>query len=275
MPIPTLSDDMTVRPFLTNRFVGQIAYLGAADIYVAALAVHAEGEAAFLNLVGHDTGVSSITSKLFLGENLEFVPADETDWRGPRVLKRLGGGYRRSSRRLPGLQQIANHMVVPYAMRVQFNAQQAPDVPPELMKKKDAKDGQPDEPDEPKVLTMPEDDAEQKPTWRYIVATEGQMPSYGLFFGTLVGMRVIVLRPRQKQQRDTAHAWANALWRAGQAHNLIQPLHAAGMSMWAIRESVLHWNALVSQGVAERWLPMPASTTESFVLPAAHAVAAD
>lgn len=265
-----LSDDMTVRPFLPNRFVGKIAYSGATDIHVAAIAVH-DGRTIYLNLVGHDTGCSAVLSRLLLGEQLQFIPAGETHWDGPELISRPGTASRMPAKKLPGLKRISNQMFICNALRLQFNLQQAPDIPAALMVKKDATEQNAEAP-APSVLEMPQEDPQTPPQWRYICATEGSMPSYGAFLGTLIGMRAIVLRPRQTHLVETSRAWANALWRAGQAHNLIQPLRTAGIAVWAVRSSVLHWNALISQGVAERWLPAP---HQAMHLPPAQAIAAD
>lgn len=262
-----LADETTVRPFLPNRFVGKIAYSGATDIHVAAIAVH-EGRAIYLNLVGHDTGCSAVLSRMLLGEQLQFIPAGETRWDGPELISRPGTASRMPAKRLPGLKRMSNQMFISSAVRIQFNLQQAPDIPAALMVKKEADAEAP----APTVLAMPGEDPQAPPQWRYVCATEGSMPSSSAFLGTLIGMRAIVLRPRQSHLIETSRAWAHALWRAGQAHNLIQPLHTAGIAVWAVRSSVLHWNALISQGVAERWLPAP---HQAMHLPPAQAIAAD
>ncbi|MBX0331419.1 hypothetical protein K2Z83_27585 [Oscillochloris sp. ZM17-4] len=275
-----LSDTTTVRPYHPARFVGQIQYEGAATIHVAALATHPDGAVVMLNLVGHDTAISSRIAALFLGDkDIAFVPDEEHGpWQGPRLLSRLTNHYTQTSRRLQGVGRMtANYFVRSSGLRLAFNLQSTPDIPPQLLKLK--QEGESD--DAPAPLALTEDDTKTPPSWRYVCATQDDgvspTPSYGAFIGTLVGMRAIILRARQPELRPVARAWADALWERGRERGLIEPLPSAGIAAWAIRDSLLHWNALVSRGVTDGWLPIPSRTVrdESFVLPAATAVAAD
>lgn len=258
-----LNDTAAVRPYNPARFVGQIAYDGATEIKVAALAVHPKGGVALLNLVGNDTAISSRVSTLFLGEApIEFIPDAELTWNGPRLLSRLSSRYKQTIKRLPGIRNTANWMITTGNLRIKFNLENPPQIPEELIKKNTPENG-----DKPQVLTVK---TEEEPTYRYVVATlndgEEPMPSYGAVIGTLVGMRAIILRPRQEQTNMIARQWADALWKRGLEKGLVKRLPSAGIAAWAMENSLLRWNNLVSEGVTAGWLPVPRRTL-SPVLP--------
>jgi len=268
-----LSDNPMVRPFDPARFAGQIAYDGATEIKFAALAAHPSGEVALLSLVGNDTAISSRLATLFLGEKkLAFVPAEDLGWDGPLMLGRVFGNYKQCGKRLPGIRNTANWMVVANNLRIGFNLQNPPDIPEELLKQ--PAEGQTGE--TPVLIVK----TERPPTYRYVAATlnagDEPAPSYGAVVGTLVGMRAIVLRPRQAETRIVARQWADALWQHGIEKGLIQRLPSAGVAVWAMKNALIHWNMLVSEGVSDGWLPVP-RRTPSMLLPGPpmRAVAAD
>lgn len=273
-----LSEIETVRPFNPARFYGSIAYdgdtEGDAKIKVAAIAAHPSGEVAFLNLVGHDTAISSRTATLFLGEKkITYVPPADADWGGPRLLGRLFVGYKTYTKRLPGIRNTANTMVESHLMRIAFNRENPPDIPEELVKKKP--EGQTGG---VQVLTVK---SERAITHRYVAATldDGTepAPSYGAVIGTLVGMRAVTLRPRQPETKIVARQWADALWQRGLAQGLVLRLPSFGVAVWAMRNSLLHWNMLISEGVSGGWLTTPRRGTPplSVAGPQGLAIAAD
>jgi hypothetical protein len=273
-------DQRPVRPFDPARFVGQLEYGGATPIHVASILMHPTGEVVMLNLVGHDTAISSRTAAFFLGQPLAFIPddslCDDRFWAEPPGLKRLHGNYRQLTKRMPGIRNMANWMVTANHLRIGFNAQAQPmDLVTKLQREAEQQK-KPSGHGSPAPLRA---EPEAATTYRYVVATAGEpTPSYGAFVGTLVGMRVVLIRARQPATRVVARHWANALWEHGLQHALITPLPALGIAGWSIRNDTLAWNKLVRTGLHQGWLPTPHTTGHDRMLvppPLARAVAAD
>jgi hypothetical protein len=258
---PQLSDTQLVRPFDPSRFMGQIQYDGATEIKVAAVAAHRTGELVALSLVGNDTAISARLAKLFVNEKITFVPSEEITWDGPRILSRLGSNYRRLVRRLSGVRNTMHYLVFPNHANIGFNLQNPPEIPSDLLPKPEGQAalGTP-------LVAKPE----SKPTYRYVFASplpaeEAErgvvpVPSFGTVLGTFVGMRMIVLRSREPAMQPIVRQWVNNLWWRGLAQGLVEPLPAAGMYAWGLKNNLLQWNTLVSQGVTDGWLPLPAGS---------------
>ncbi|PDW03757.1 hypothetical protein [Candidatus Viridilinea mediisalina] len=242
-----------VRPFDPARFVGQLDYGGATPIYVASLALHHTGEVVVMNLVGHDTAISAKASAFFLNKPIQFIPdeavLDTPFWREPPLLKRLSNNYRQLTKKVPGIRNMANWIVIANGMRVKFNLHNPPNLPESAYKKPDEQQQQQKSP----VVMQPA----PPPVYRYVLANEGGMPSEGAFVGMLVGMRVVLLRPRRPDTRIAASQWAHALWQRGLERGLITHLPSLGVACWSILVNTMSWNSLVSEGVRDGWLSLP------------------
>lgn len=259
---PRLSNTAHVRPFDPNRFFGVMRYGGATEVKVAAIAAHRSGELVALNLIGNDTAISAVLSKFFLNEKVEYLPGEENPWNGPRLLGRLPINYRRINKRLQGVKNTNNYLVYPRDGDIGFNLQNPPEIPEDLIPKKQQADG-------PKQAPLAVK-TETKATFRYVYASplSGDdmergvigVPSFGAVLGQMVGMRMIVLRSREAAMRPIVDEWINQLWLRGLAKGLITALPGVGIQAWAIKNSLLNWNTLVSEGVTAGWLPLPRET---------------
>lgn len=270
---PRLTDTHLVQPFDPSRFLGQIAYDGATEIKVAAIAAHRTGELALLSLVGNDTAISARLAQLFLNETITFAPGEDLAWDGPRQLRRLSCSYRRLTRRLAGVRNTMHYLVFPNDANIGFNLQNPPEIPPDLLKPPEGQG------DTPRPVTV-----EQRPTYRYVFASplreEGRphapaAPSFGAVLGSFVGMRMILLRSRETALQPIVRQWVNTLWQRGLEEGLVEPLPAAGIAAWGLRNALLRWNALVSAGVTSGWLPLPGRSSALRLEHAGVALAAD
>jgi hypothetical protein len=244
MPMTTpLTGSLPVKPFHPTSLVGSVQSDGQRP-RVAALACEPDGRVICLSLVGPATSVSSALAKLMdPNGRLFFEPHDGVAWDEPRILMRETGiAYKELSLHLRGTLE-AHGLCLPLSAHLGDGLVHPPVIPQEESPA-DAVAAIPDEAARLAEQPAPPLDsltrlravlAQARP--RYLFGNWAEpTPHRRTFLGVLRGLRALFINaPPDAAPALTAamNQWADALWRAGQEHDLI------------------------SEGVRERWLTTP------------------
>jgi hypothetical protein len=227
-----LTGTVPVRPINPDGFVGTIEQDGQI-VNVAAIAFDTS-RIALMSLVGRDTSVSAVLAQIWKNKEAVFRPAEGVAWdEREQVFKRLGDNYKQFATQLSAF-KLTHAIAIPMGAHIAEGILHAP----HMGKHPHVKE-----------IRIPESPP------RYVLGNYLETTPHPLsFLGHLRALRVVLL------YRDDAHpdrllTWANELWHRGSRSELIEPLPAVGVRMWKIHPDVYRWNALVSQGVQEGWLP--------------------
>ena len=245
-----LDGTLPLRPFHPDGFVGNMQADGQ-QVRVAALACD-ETRVVALSLVGFDTSIGVVFSRLWSSTAVPFTPASDwqEEWRGPEQLQRSGERYKQCVAHLEGTREVHALARVRTAHLTE-GILHPPDLP-EMQKPSDA----PEQEDAPSRSLPPSKQA-KPPVWvpRYVLGNWDESgPHQQSFLGQLYALRVLFLH-RNAQHPEWPVQWAEALWQRGLACELITPLPAIGIRAWRLSGDLLAWSALVGEGVREGWLP--------------------
>jgi hypothetical protein len=248
-----LDGTLPLRPFHPEGFVGTMQADGQ-NVRVAALACD-ETRVVALSLVGFDTSIGVVFSRLWSSTAVPFAPAShrQEEWRGPELLQRSGERYKQCVAHLEGTREVHALALVRTAHLTE-GILHPPDLP-EMQKPSDAPEQEQEQ--TPPSRSQPVAKQSRPPVWvpRYVLGNWDETnPNLQSFLGHLYALRVLFLH------RNAAHPewpvqWAEALWQRGLATDLITPLPAIGVRAWRISGDLLAWSALVGDGVREGWLP--------------------
>ena len=250
-----LDGTLPLRPFHPDGFVGSLQADGQ-QVRVAALACDAERVIA-LSLVGFDTSIGVVLSRLWSSTAVPFAPASdrEEEWSGPEQLKRSGERYKQCLAHLEGTREVHALAMVRTAHLTE-GILHPPDLPQIQKQSEGATTGQKQE-REPGQVPPPSSERPKQPVWvpRYVLGNWDESgPHRQSFLGHLYALRVLFLH-RHNEHPEWPEQWAEALWQRGLAADLIVPLAASGMRAWRLSGDLLAWSALVGTGVREGWLP--------------------
>jgi hypothetical protein len=243
---------LPLRPFHPDGFVGTMQADGQ-QVRVAALACD-ETRVVALSLVGFDTSIGVVFSRLWSSTAVPFTPADswQEEWRGPEQLQRSGERYKQCVAHLEGTREVHALALVRTAHLTE-GILHPPDLP-EMQKPSDAPE---QELEDAPSRSLPAAKQAKPPVWvpRYVLGNWDESgPHQQSFLGHLYALRVLFLH-RQAQHPEWPVQWAESLWQRGLACDLITPLPAIGMHAWRLSGDLLAWSALVGEGVREGWLP--------------------
>jgi hypothetical protein len=236
-----LDGTLPLRPFHPDGFVGTMQADGQ-EVRVAALACD-ETRVVALSLVGFDTSIGVVFSRLWSSTTVPFTPTDnwQEEWCGPEHLQRSGERYKQCVAHLEGTREVHALALVRTAHLTE-GILHPPDLP-EMQKQSDA--------------TEQEQEQAKPPVWvpRYVLGNWDESgPNRQSFLGHLYALRMLFLH-RHAQHPEWPVQWAEALWQRGLASELIAPLPALGMRAWRLSGDLLAWSALAGEGVREGWLP--------------------
>jgi len=239
-----------LRPFHPEGFVGALSADGQ-QVRVAALACDEERVVA-LSLVGFDTSIGMVLSRLWSSTVVPFAPATDWQgtWNGPEQFKRSSERYKQCVAHLEGTREVHALALVRTAHLTE-GILHPPDLP-EMQKPSEA----PEQEQAPSRSLLAAKQA-KPPVWvpRYALGNWDESgPHQQSFLGHLYALRVLFLH-RHAQHPEWPVQWAEALWQRGLASDLITPLPAIGMRTWRLSGDLLAWSALVGEGVREGWLP--------------------
>src|ERR1700737_3147561 len=101
-----LAGTLPLRPFHPDGFVGTMQADGQ-QVRVAALACD-ETRVVALSLVGFDTSIGVVFSRLWSSTAVPFAPAShwQEEWRGPEQLQRSGERYKQCVAHLEGTREV-------------------------------------------------------------------------------------------------------------------------------------------------------------------------
>jgi hypothetical protein len=244
-----LDGTLPLRPFHPDGFVGTLQADGQ-QVRVAALACDAERVIA-LSLVGFDTSIGVVLSRLWSSTVVPLVPA--TDRQGPEQLKRSGERYKQCVAHLEGTREV-------HAVALLRTAHLTEGIlhPPYLPQMGEQPSAATTEHAREQRHVPPSPSGQPKPpAWvpRYILGNWDESgPHQQSFLGHLYALRVLFLH-HHAEHPEWPEVWAEALWQRGLANDLITPLAAIGMRAWRLSGDLLAWSALVGAGVREGWLP--------------------
>ena len=244
-----LDGTLPLRPFHPDGFVGALQADGQ-QVRVAALACDDERVIA-LSLVGFDTSIGVVLSRLWSSTAVPFAPA--IDWQGPEQLKRSGERYKQCVAHLEGTREV-------HALALLRTAHLTEGIlhPPDLPQMGEQPAAATTEHEREQRHVPPSPSGQPKPpVWvpRYILGNWDESgPHRQSFLGHLYALRVLFLH-RHNEHPEWPEQWAEALWQRGLATDLISPLAASGMRAWRLSGDLLAWSALVGTGVREGWLP--------------------
>lgn len=247
-----LDGSLPLRPFHPDGFVGTMQADGQ-QVRVAALACDGDHLVA-LSLIGFDTSVGVVLSRLWSSTAVPFTPAStwQAEWQGPEQLKRGGERYKQCVARLEGTREVHALALVRTAHLTE-GILHPPDLP-EMQKPSDAPE---QEQEQAASRFQPAAKQAKPPVWvpRYVLGNWDEFgPNRQSFLGHLYALRVLFLH-RHAQHPEWPVQWAEALWQRGLASELITPLPALGVRAWRISGDLLAWSALVGEGVRDGWLP--------------------
>ena len=244
-----LDGTLPLRPFHPDGFVGTMQADGQ-QVRVAALACD-EARVVALSLVGFDTSIGVVFSRLWSSTAVPFTPASDwqEEWRGPEQLQRSGERYKQCVAHLEGTREVHALALVRTAHLTE-GILHPPDLP-EMQKPSEAPE------QAPPSRSLGAAKQAKPPVWvpRYILGNWDEFgPHQQSFLGHLYALRVLFLH-RNAQHPEWPVQWAEALWQRGLASDLITSLPAIGMRAWRLSGDLLAWSALVGEGVREGWLP--------------------
>jgi hypothetical protein len=248
-----LDGTLPLRPFHPDGFVGTLQADGQ-QVRVAALACDDERVVA-LSLVGFDTSIGVVLSRLWSSTAVPFKPASDWQgaWQGPELLKRSGERYKQCVAHLEGTREV-------HALALLRTAHLTEGIlhPPNLPEMREQPSAETTEDErEQRHMPPPPSGQPKPPVWvpRYVLGNWDESgPHQQSFLGHLYALRVLFLH-RHAKHPEWPDQWAEALWQSGLASNLITSLAAIGMHAWKLSGDLLAWSALVGTGVREGWLP--------------------
>jgi hypothetical protein len=251
-----LNGSLPMRPFHPDGFVGAMQADGQ-QVRAAALACD-ETRVVALSLVGFDTSIGVVFSRLWSSTAVSFAPAStwQEEWTGPEQLTRSGERYKQCVTHLEGTREVHALALVRTAHLTE-GILHPPDLP-EMQKPSEA----PEQEQVPPSQSFPPAKQARPPVWvpRYVLGNWDESgPNRQSFLGHLYALRVLFLH-RNDQHPQWPIQWAEGLWQHGLTADLITPLPALGMRAWRISGDLLAWSALVGEGVREGWLPWREST---------------
>src|SRR5437588_2566115 len=248
-----LDGTLPLRPFHPDNFVGTMQADGQ-NVRVAALACD-EIRVVTLSLVGFDTSIGVVFSRLWSSTAVPFTPADnwQEEWRGPEQLQRSGERYKQSVAHLEGTREVHALALVRTAHLTE-GILHPPDLP-EMQKQSDVQEQEQEQ--TPASRPLQARKQAKPPVWvpRYVLGNWDECgPNQQSFLGHLYALRVLFLH-RHAEHPEWPLQWAEALWQHGLASELITPLSASGIRAWRISGDLLAWSVLVGEGVRKGWLP--------------------
>ena len=251
--IGLLDGTLPLRPFYPDGFVGTMQADGQ-QVRVAALACD-ETRVVALSLVGFDTSIGVVFSRLWSSTAVPFEPASnwQEEWHGPEQLQRSGERYKQCVAHLEETREVHALALVRTAHLTE-GILHPPDLP-EM--KKSSEEPEQEQEQAPPSRSQPTAKQAKPPVWvpRYVLGNWDESgPHRQSFLGHLYALRVLFLH-RHAQHPEWPIQWAEALWQRGQANDLITPLPALGIRAWRISGDLLAWSALVGEGVRDGWLP--------------------
>jgi hypothetical protein len=248
-----LDGTLPLRPFHPDGFVGTMQADGQ-QVRVAALACD-ETRVVALSLVGFDTSIGVVFSRLWSSTAVPFTPADnwQEEWRGPEQLQRSGERYKQCVAHLEGTREVHALALVRTAHLTE-GILHPPDLP-EMQKPSDVPEQE--QAQTPASRTLPAAKQAKPPVWvpHYVLGNWDEFgPNQQSFLGHLYALRVLFLH-RHSEHPEWPVQWAEALWQRGLESELISPLAAIGIRAWRLSSDLLAWSALVGAGVRDGWLP--------------------
>jgi hypothetical protein len=247
-----LDGTLPLRPFHPDGFVGTMQADGQ-EVRVAAIACD-ETWVVALSLVGFDTSIGVVFSRLWSSTAVPFTPADnwQDEWTGPEQLQRSSERYKQCVAHLEGTREVHALALVRTAHLTE-GILHPPDLP-EMQKQSDTQEQEQEQ--EPSRSQPPAKQA-KPPVWvpRYVLGNWDESgPNRQSFLGHLYALRVLFLH-RHAHHPEWPVQWAEALWQRGLASELITALPSIGMRAWRLSGNLLAWSALVGEGVRDGWLP--------------------
>jgi len=249
-----LDGALPLRPFHPDGFVGTMQADGQ-EVRVAAIACD-ETRVVALSLIGFDTSIGVVFSRLWSSTAVPFTPADnwQDEWTGPEQFQRSGERYKQCVAHLEGTREVHALALIRTAHLTE-GILHPPDLP-EMQKSSDTQEQEQEQEQEPS-RSLPTAKQAKPPVWvpRYVLGNWDESgPNRQSFLGHLYALRVLFLH-RHAQHPEWPVQWTEALWQRGLASELITPLPALGMRAWRISGDLLAWSTLVGEGVREGWLP--------------------
>lgn len=250
-----LDGTLPLRPFHPDGFVGTLSADGQ-QVRVAAL-VCDETRVVALSLIGFDTSIGVVFSRLWSSTAVPFEPASrwQEEWSGPEQLQRSGERYKQCVAHLEGTREVHALALVRTAHLTEGILH--PHDLPEMKKTSEGSEQEQEQEDAPPFRSLPATKQAKPPVWvaRYVLANWDESgPNRQSFLGHLYALRVLFLH-RHAGHPEWPVMWAEALWQRGLASELIIPLPALGMRAWKLSGDLLAWSALVGEGVRDGWLP--------------------
>jgi len=222
------------------------------QVRVAALACDGDRVVA-LSLVGFDTSIGVVLSRLWSSTAVPFAPASDRqeEWSGPEQLKRSGERYKQCLAHLEGTREV-------HALALVRTAHLTEGIlhPPDLPEMQEQSEAATPEQEQRQVPPSPSG-RPKPPVWvpRYVLGNWDESgPHRQSFLGHLYALRVLFLH-RHAEHPEWPEQWAESLWQRGLATDLIAPLAVSGMRAWRLSGDLLAWSTLVGTGVREGWLP--------------------
>ena len=248
-----LDGSLPLRPFHPDGFVGNVQADGQ-HVRVAALACD-EARVVALSLVGFDTSIGVVLSRLWSSTAVPFTPAPtwQEEWRGPEQLQRSSERYKQCVAHLEGTREVHALALVRMAHLTE-GILHPPDLP-EMQKPSAAPEHEQEQVSPSR--SQPAEKQARPPVWvpRYVLGNWGEPgPNRQSFLGHLYALRVLFLH-RHAGHPEWLLQWAEALWQRGLESELITLLPAIGMRAWRLSGDLVAWSALVGEGVREGWLP--------------------
>lgn len=252
-----LDGTLPVYPFHPDGFVGTLQADGQ-QVRVAALACQGR-HVVVLSLVGFDTSIGVVLSRLWSLTAVSFLPAPAwtTEWSGPEQLARGAEHYKQCVAHLDGTREV-HALAFLRTAHLTEGILHPPDLPQEEKVVEDAIQQQQTK----RRHEQPEQHEQQAqqpkpPKWvpRYILSNWNEIgPHRQSFLGHLYALRVLFLH-RHLEHPEWPEQWADALWDRGCTAGLITPLDALGLRGWKLSGDLTAWSKLVGAGVREGWLP--------------------
>src|SRR5947209_10100618 len=189
--IGLLDGTVLLRPFHPDGFVGTMQADGQ-QVRVAAIACD-ETRVVALSLVGFDTSIGVVFSRLWSSTAVPFTPADnwQDEWRGPEQLQRSGERYKQCVAHLEGTREVHALALVRTAHLTE-GILYPPDLP-EMQKPSDAPE---QEQEQTPSRSQPVAKQVKPPVWapRYVLGNwDETSPNLQSFLGHLYALRVLFL----------------------------------------------------------------------------------
>jgi hypothetical protein len=268
-----LTGTVPVKPFDPAGFVGTVESDGQRP-KVAAVACEADGRVICLSLVGAANSISSAMAKLLDPKGrLDFTPTEGIAWDEPRILMRdPDTHYKELGVRLRTTLHV-HGLCLPFSAHLGDGLVHPPVIPQAEPPQDGAHSAGADggDTDQIPLQELPADHvvrlraafAQAKP--RYLLGNwDEPTPNARSFLGVLRGLRVIFINAPQDATPTliaAMHQWADALWREGLRRHLITAIPSLGIQAWRLTGDLAQWSDLISEGVHERWLDRPISSS--------------